>query len=223
MTEEIKNVNDKASETAKTEGSEQSASNPTQMENPAAKKSHACIWIILILVILFFLLKIIGFFFPLAGIFGSIVNVFNPNKNSSSTSSSTYSGQIDQNLIGNWDTGCLVPDTKSNWAERHTFTINSNGTANHKRYSGASCTTIAVDHDDDMTLSVPSAGKVNLAYSKGISTGTTVYDIYQVTASTLKFGHGFCNCTKDLASNTFGQSENSRPALLNDFLTYKKQ
>lgn len=225
MTEEIKNELGNTTEIKKAKNNNQITDNlaQTQVENPAPKKSRSCLWIILVLAILFFLFKIIGFFFPLAGIFGSVVNIFNPNKDAGSVSLSTSSAQIDQKLIGNWDTGCLVPDVKSNWAERHTFTINSNGTANHKRYSGASCATMATDHDDDMTLLVPSTGKVNLAYSKGISAGTTVYDIYQVTALTLKFGHGFCNCTKDLATNTFGQSENTRPVLLNDFLIYKKQ
>ncbi len=140
--------------------------------------------------------------------------------NQSGDAQTTARGSIDQNLIGNWDTGCLVPDPKSPWAERHTFSIKSDGTANHKRYSGNSCLKMAADQDDNGNFTVPSTGKINLSYTTGFAAGVTVYDIYQISGTTLKFGHGFCNCT---GNGKNGGSETDRFTAPNNFLLYKKQ
>jgi len=147
------------------------------------------------------------------------------NKTSDNSGSASFSPDVDSALVDDWDTGCLLPDVNSPWAERHTFTISSSGTANHKRYTGESCATLSStpDHDDDMNLTIPSAGKINLTYTSGIAAGTTIYDIYQVSGDTLYFGHGFCNCTKDLASGNFGNTEATRVMSLNTFLAYKKK
>ena len=131
------------------------------------------------------------------------------------------SDSSDQQLIDNWDTGCLVPDPNSPWAERHTFVMSSNGTGNHKRYSGDSCAALGMDHDDNFTFVIPSQGKINLSYTSGIGAGMTIHDIYQVSRNTLRFGHAFCNCTS--SDGNFGTSEGGRFTRLNDFLVYKKQ
>lgn len=130
-------------------------------------------------------------------------------------------GTVDQNLVGNWDTGCLVPDPNSPWAERHIFTINTNGTGNHKRSSGQTCDVLADDLDDNFNFVIPSLGQINLSYTSGIISGTTVYDIYQVSGNTLKFGHGFCNCAS--SGGKYGANESDRFVILNNFLAYKKQ
>ncbi|MBI2051582.1 hypothetical protein HYT33_02350 [Candidatus Roizmanbacteria bacterium] len=130
-------------------------------------------------------------------------------------------GSVDQSLVANWDTGCLIPDPKSPWAERHTFTINSDGTGNHKRSSGESCSKLSVDNDDKVTITIPEQGKINLAFTSGQFEGNTLYDIYEVSTDTLKFGHGFCNCVEN--SGKTGSSESDRFTSLNNFLLYKKQ
>ena len=192
---------------------------------PAPKK-HSC-WlvggiILAVVIVLLFIASFLGF-----RIFSYPVMLLSSyfDKSGNNSTGVGVSENVDSALVASWDTGCLVPDLNSPWAERHTFTINSNGTANHKRYSGESCATLSStpDHDDNMNLTIPSTGKINLSYTSGIAAGTTVYDIYQVSGSTLYFGHGFCNCTKDLASGNFGSSEAKRVTALNTFLAYKKK
>lgn len=131
------------------------------------------------------------------------------------------SASVDPQIISNWDTGCLVPDPKSPWAERHTFSLNSDGTGSHQRYSGSSCAAIGPDLHDDFTWVIPERGKINLSYTSGIIAGSTIYDVYQVSGSTLKFGHGFCNCAT--TDGNFGVSESERFTIPNNFLVYKKQ
>lgn len=129
-------------------------------------------------------------------------------------------GSLDQNLVGDWDTGCLVPDPKSPWAERHTFAIKSDGTGHHTRYSGNSCATLASDLNDNVNFTSTGQEKINLSYTSGVAAGVTIYDIYQVAGNTLEFGHGFCNC---VGNGKLGNSEGDRYTALNDFLLYKKQ
>ena len=151
-------------------------------------------------------------------------NTQQPTDNSQSANNApdkTTDSSSGQGLIGNWDTGCLVPDLNSPWAERHTFIINANGTAVHKRYSGNSCVKLAEDTTDDLNWVIPSSGRINLSYNSGIGTGQTAYDIYEVSGNTLKFGHGFCNCVS--SSGKYGLSEADRFTTLNNFLVYKKQ
>lgn len=193
--------------------------NANPVEAPKKSKSF---WWVLVIVVLIVLIYSVNFFFPLSGLISAVSDLANGRGASKNLAKTEQSSTVDQNIVGNWDTGCLIPKIGDPWAERHTFTISSDGTANHKRYTGVNCDAMAVDHDDDMKLSVPSMGKVDISYTKGIAAGGKVYDVYQVSGNTLKFGHGFCNCTKDLAGGTFGQSDDKRPSL-NDFLAYKKQ
>lgn len=170
------------------------------------------------LLIVVILVAIIGYvtFDPFLKI--AIFSLFSGSSETASLSTTQKSSSgTDQNLVGNWDTGCLIPDKHSNWAERHTFEFSSNGAANHKRYSGSSCGNLSVDHDDKMTWEIVGSGKINLYYE----TGGKIYDIYEISGTTLKFGHGFCNCVS--SGGTFGSSIGDRFVKLNDFLSYKKQ
>jgi len=191
---------------------------------PAPKKKSSC-WlvggiIIAVVIVLLLIASFLGFrLFTYPAMLLS--NYFDKTGNNSAEVG--VSKNVDPALVGNWDTGCLVPDSNSPWAERHTFTISSNGTANHKRYSGNSCAAIAEDHNDNINFTIPSSGKINLTYTSGIAAGSTSYDIYKVSGDTLRFGHGFCNCSKDLATGDYGLTEATRFSLLNEFLVYKKQ
>ena len=190
--------------------------NAPQGQIPPVKKSYCWLWII----IFFFA----GIILLIVLYFGGAWVLHKVNKNipeSKNTSQTTTGSKIDPNLIDQWDTGCLVPDPDSKWAERHTFDIRSDGTATHKRYSGDSCGTMVVDNTDNIYYKIPSDGKINLTYSSGIANGTTIYDIYQVSGDTLKFGHGFCNCAA--TGGNLGTSEAERFTGLNNFLLYKKQ
>jgi hypothetical protein len=111
-----------------------------------------------------------------------------------------------------------VPDPNSPWAERHEFSINSDGTATHWRYSGDSCAGIVKEEPQNYTLTIPTVGQINFVDASGAG---TFYDIYQISGSTLQFGHGF-RVTYP-AGMTFGLSEGQRFTSLNTFLAYKKQ
>ena len=157
----------------------------------------------------------------LGGYFGLAFILHNLNKNApNQVDTKSKQEVLDQNLVGSWDTGCLVPDPSSPWAERHTMTIIANGTGVHKRSSGAACGTLTEDNVDNFHFTIPGQEKIDLSYTSGVASGNTVYDIYQITGKSLKFGHGFCNCTSE--SGKFGLSENDRFTKLNDFLVYKK-
>ncbi|MBI4004527.1 lipocalin family protein, partial [Candidatus Roizmanbacteria bacterium] len=175
---------------------------------------------LLILLILILIFAYINFapFLQIA-----MMSLFDKNSDTASVSITERSnenatGKIDSNLIASWDTGCLIPDAYSAYAERHTFVFNTNETANHKRYMGSSCTTMVVDKNEDMTWKILGSGKINLYYT---NTGGAIYDIYEITDNKLRFGHGFCNCS--YSGGSYGFSNEDRFSRLNDFLLYKKQ
>ena len=139
---------------------------------------------------------------PLMGIFGLI------DKNDEGESVPVDSGNdANSQLTGNWETDCLTPDADSDWAEKHIFTISSDGTAIHHRWSGGSCATLKDDGANNYKLTYPASGQINFTDN---GNGSTFYDIYQISGSALYFGHGFCNCAKDLASGTFGATPSTR-------------
>ena len=152
---------------------------------------------------------------PLMGIFGLI------DKNDEGESVPVDSGNdANSQLTGNWETDCLTPDADSDWAEKHIFTISSDGTAIHHRWSGGSCATLKDDGANNYKLTYPASGQINFTDN---GNGSTFYDIYQISGSALYFGHGFCNCAKDLASGTFGATPSTRFSILNTFLKYQKK
>ena len=149
------------------------------------------------------------------------LGVFGKKSNENGTSQKV-SSKMDSKLVGQWDTGCLVPDPNSPWAERHTFTINADGTANHKRFTGETCPATKNDHDENYTLEFPASGQVNFIPTKNnIEPEAAIYDIYSVSGSNLTFGHGFCNCST-LCSASGGATAGDRFTCLNQFLVYKK-
>lgn len=160
--------------------------------------------------------------------------VNNPNSNQTTTKSTE---NFDKNLVGTWESDCLVPDQESKWAEKHKFVINKDGTATHTRLDWAlnDCTTLQPTGTitDQFKLTIPLSGKINLAFVSTENTrmtadqisqysGKTIYDIYQVSAGTLEFGHGFRGDNLAYSSKT-GGSENDRFDSLNAFIVYRKK
>lgn len=185
-----------------------------KIEEVKPAKKRNC-WLIVLIVILILVV--------LTGLYFGVTWILRRANNGGISTSTSTSKISDSALVGEWDTGCLVPDPNSPWAERHIFTINSNGTANHKRYSGENCGVIKQDNSDDITFTIPASGQINLTFTSGVATGSTTYDIYKVSGDTLLFGHGFCNCAKDSLTGDFGLTEATRFSAINNFLVYKKQ
>jgi hypothetical protein len=131
------------------------------------------------------------------------------------------SENIDANLVGSWDTGCLVSNTDPVWTERHTMILNANGSGRHNRYSGVSCTLMTADSKDEFRWVVTKPGQIDMIYTVGMISGNTVYDIYKIASGSAVFGQGFCNCIPK--NYKYGTSEKDRFDIFNDFLVYKKQ
>ena len=166
------------------------------------KKSSAWwkyLLIILSVIVILFLIYLI-----LAYVVNKIDSKYGANTNTTNQTTKTSDSKIDSALVGSWDTGCLVPDPGSPWAEKHKFVIESNGKAVHTRSSGESCAGLHSDGDQNYTITIPASGQINLTSSDG-----SIYDIYQVSGDTLKFGHGFSNSTK-LCSVSGGATEGDR-------------
>jgi hypothetical protein len=178
------------------------------------KKSSA--WWKYLLIILSVIAILFLIYLILAYVANKIDSKYVTNTNMPSATTKTSDSKIDSALVGTWDTGCLVPDPGSPWAEEHKFVIGSDGKAVHTRSSGESCAALRSDGDQNYTITIPASGQINLASSAG-----SIYDMYQVSGNTLKFGHGFCNCTK-LCSVSGGATEGDRITCLNEFLVYKK-
>lgn len=134
------------------------------------------------------------------------------------------SGKVDSALVGTWNSDCLVPDQDSPWSERHQFVINADGTAIHTRWSNDT-----MSHDcspsgtpgtlvNSYTISIPSAGQIDLTDTSGAG---TMYDIYQVSSNTLMFGHGFRGDNSSY-SGLSGGSAGERITSLNTFIVYRK-
>lgn len=186
------------------------------MEEKVKKSSAWWKYLLIILAVIAILFLI---YLVLAYVSNKIDSKYGTNTNTNTTSATTKTSdsKIDSALVGSWDTGCLVPDPNSPWAEEHKFVIGSDGKAVHTRLSGNSCAGLHSDGDQNYTITIPASGQINLISSAG-----SIYDIYQADGNTLKFGHGFTNSTK-LCSVSGGSTEGDRITCLNDFLVYKKQ
>jgi len=186
------------------------------IENQGGSKTT---WIIAVVVGVVLVILAAAFFtwryFQGKGVEETANQVMDGTINSSTTKSS--SGKIDQNLVGTWDTGCLVPDPNSPWAEEHKFVISANGKAVHTRSSGESCAGLRSDGDQNYTITIPTKDQINLSSSEG-----TIYDIYSVAGNDLYFGHGFCSCS-NAGSINGGATEAGRFTRLNQFLKYQKK
>ncbi len=196
----------------------------------APKKNTSCL-VIGIIVAVALIILVVGGYFGLAWVLRTTEKE-SGNLASATAVSDKATGKetSDSAIVGTWKTDCLIPDPNSPWAEQHTFTFKSDGTANHKRSSGDSCAAIAQDNDDNYKYTIPSAGKINLTYVSGEGTmadalgpaGQVIYDIYQVSGGTLYLGHGFRGDNLSYGENT-GGSEAQRFDSPNTFLAYKKQ
>ncbi|MFH0805245.1 MAG: lipocalin family protein [Patescibacteria group bacterium] len=181
---------------------------PTQPQ-----KSKTVVWIILVL--LFLLIISGGFFFWRSFLLNDEVD--NPKLENALANATNRATSA---IIGTWKSDCLVPDVNSSWSEQHQFVINADGTAVHTRWSGSdhACTpeeTLATTY----TYTIPQTGQINLTDQ---DSGSTIYDIYQVSGSTLKFGHGFQSPYPTGYVATQGFSAAKRFHDLNNYIVYKK-
>lgn len=131
-------------------------------------------------------------------------------------------GSIDQNLVGTWETDCLVPVVGNKWAEKHQFVIEDDK-ATHTRWSDDSgannCDKPNMTLVNRYTYTVPTNGQINF---NDIENGVSFFDIYKNEGSALEFGHGF---RKDYtgANKINGDTEANRIDSLNVYLIYKKK
>lgn len=196
------------------------------------------IWVTLIIVFVI-LVIIVGGYFGLAAILRKVNegSVIQPTTSGAPNAQTATGKFTDQNLVGTWESDCLVPDPNSKWAEKHKFVILKDGTATHTRLDWElnDCTTLQPTGTitDQFKLTIPSSGKINLTYvssqnprmtesQAGQFAGAVIYDIYQVTGSTLEFGHGFRGDNLAYGSKT-GGSDSDRFDSLNSFIVYKKK
>lgn len=127
----------------------------------------------------------------------------------------------DNTLVGTWLSACLVPDLGSAWSEQHQFVIKGDGTAVYMRWS-------AYDHNcskaDTATrnyvYTLPTTGQINLTDNE---VGATIYDMYQLSGTTLKFGHGFQARYPAGYDATQGNTVANRFRVLNEYIVYTKQ
>lgn len=123
-----------------------------------------------------------------------------------------------QKFVGSWDTGCLVPNLRDAYAEKHEFKFLSDGTATHWRWMGESCSTLTKESPEEYKISLKEGGKVD--FIDRPSGSTVIFDIFSFENDSLFFGHGFNNGMS--SSTNSGGSEGDRFNGLNKFLAYKK-
>lgn len=147
-----------------------------------------------------------------------IMDMEGPLGGSTTPSTSPASaGTLDQQLVGTWESACLVPDPDSPWAEKHQFVFNADGTAVHTRWSNdKTCQPASMTLTNEYRYTIPQSGQINLL---DIAEGQTIYDIYQVSGSTLYLGHGF---RSGLPYSGDGSSPSARIGSLNTYIKYQK-
>ncbi|MDD5039926.1 MAG: hypothetical protein PHY34_02140 [Patescibacteria group bacterium] len=123
---------------------------------------------------------------------------------------------VSNELLGSWQTDCLVPDPDSPWAEQHFFTFNDDSTAEHRcvSYDQASCAGEATTLVDLYSYSFPTTGQIDLVDS---DKGNYIKDIYQLSGNEVRFGHGFRNDT-----TSENKDSTDRITTLNAFIVYTK-
>lgn len=197
------------------------------------------------IILLFFV--IIGFVFGAYLGLAAILRKFDKRQSASSSSSNTnsqstksVSGNFDKNLVGTWESECLVPDPESKWAQKDQIIIKSDGTATHTGWNWFmnNCTTLQPENTvmTGYNLSIPSSGKINFTYTAynnpqmsadlqktaKIEIGAISYDIYKVSGNTLEFGQGFRGDNLPYGTK-FGGSDTERIDSLNSYIVYKKK
>ncbi|MFA6553051.1 MAG: hypothetical protein WCT27_01340 [Patescibacteria group bacterium] len=207
-------------------------------EIPQPKKSKAVFWFIVVIILLFVFSG--GLFFmssfmsnnntdspELENAIANAEERFSGNTNNQATNTSMASNDNNNtnrvsnaSIAGTWTSDCLVPDQNSPWSEKHRFVISADGTAVHTRWSGSdhNCT-VGDTLVNNYSYTMPQPGQINLTDR---DLGSTLYDIYQISNSTLKFGHGFQSPYPAGYDATQGNSSTNRFHDLNNYIVYKK-
>lgn len=194
-------------------------------------------WIMIPGLIILALGIVFGLYFGLAYV---LRKVNNETTGTTATTTKTSGKLADKNLVGTWESECLVPKLDEKWAEKHQIVIKSDGTATQTGWSWFmnDCTTLQPENTvvSQYNLAVPRNGKINFTYTgynnpqmsqelqktSKIAVGAIFYDIYQISNNSLKFGHG-TRGDNESWGNKFGGSEAERIDSLNDFIVYKKK
>lgn len=188
----------------------------------------------IILIIFITLLVLFGLYLGLAWILRSVNNGTNSNSNSNQSATKS-SSNFDQRLVGTWQADCWVPVIDNKLAWKSKVTISKDGIADYTGYEYYynDCTTLEPANivTTKFKLETPEQGKINMTflennssayndiYNPQNSVGTTIYDIYQVTAIDLKIAFGFRPATGSLD----GTSEAKRQTSIDGTVNYKKQ
>ncbi|MFH1207638.1 MAG: hypothetical protein V1668_03455 [Patescibacteria group bacterium] len=206
---------------------------------PSPTKSKAIVWFVVIIILLFIFSG--GLFFwssfmsdneneknpKLDNALTNAAERFAANTNNPATNTSTLNGNSGisnsasaSSIVGTWTSDCLVPDQNSAWSEKHRFVINADGTAVHTRWSGSDHNCTAGDTlVNNYSYTIPQSGQINLTDR---DLGSTIYDIYQISDGTLKFGHGFQSPYPAGYDATQGNSSTNRFHNFNNYIVYKR-
>ena len=184
----------------------------------------------IILIIFIILVVIFGLYLGIAWILRSTNSSADSNQ-SATKSSSTF----DQRLVGTWQADCWVPKIDNKLAWKSKVTISKDGTADYTGYEYYynDCTTLEPANivTTKFKLETPVQGQINMTflenkssayndmYNPQAAVGSTIYDIYQVTATELKIAFGFRPATGGLD----GTSEAKRQTTIDGTINYKKQ
>lgn len=124
----------------------------------------------------------------------------------------------DNELLGYWESACLVPDPQSDWAERHSFEIDSQYAIHTiEEWYAPNCNGSGTTTIIEYSYEIPTKREINLTNT---ISGTVIYDIYEVSDGTLLLGHGFRNNLP--YPDSVGLSEEDRISTLNDYIIYQK-
>ena len=201
---------------------EETAQLPNSTLTPQSEKGFS-FSLIIILIFLFGLLVIGGYiFWRMYGFGWGERDVDISETATSKTGASKITTKTDPQIIGIWESECLVPDQKSPWAEKHQFAIKSDGTAVHIRWSNDNsthnCSNPTMTLTDNYTFKIPASDQIDLYNSKE---GETIHDIYKISGNILLFGHGFRNNL--VYPKNYGETPSMRIESLNNYIVYKKK
>lgn len=192
----------------------------------------------IILIIFIILVVLFGLYLGLAWILklanGGVTNPSTSSSPSSNQSATKPSGNFDQRLVGTWQTDCWVPRIDNKLAHQAKVTISKDGIADYTGYEYYynDCTTLQPANivTTKFKLEIPLQGQINMTFLENKSSayddmynpqnavGTTIYDIYQVTATDLKIAFGFRPAT-----GGDGTTEAKRQTSIEGTMNYKKQ
>lgn len=187
----------------------------------------------IILIIFITLLVLFGLYLGLAWIL-RLADSGAISSPSSNQSAAKPSGNFDQRLVGTWQADCWVPRIDNKLAQQSKVTISKDGIADYTGYAYYynDCTTLQPANivTTKFKLETPIQGQINMTFLENKSSayddiyhpqnavGTTIYDIYQVTAIDLKIAFGFRPAT-----GGDGTTAAKRQTSIDGTINYKKQ